>query len=175
MESIPSHGSIQIAWEQVISSLNDFDTKIVDPDNLQYDQLQELGINLLLSFCELGQSLKANKITALNQVSQYGLDVNPIMKAVEKHQDIIKDFIFSYGILEIDFEGGVPVRRVCGIRSGVQFLLEYFSNITDNFDEDIDEYDRVLHVWIDNGYRFPVPSNYIPANIPLAHWWWPFD
>ncbi len=180
MVSIPFLESVSIAWEQVISSLNDFDAKIDDPNNLPYDQLKELGINLFLSFCELGESLKAHNITS-NQVSQYLDYVNPIIKAVEKHQEIIKAFISIYGFNEIDFEGRVPVRRVCGIRSGIQFMIEYFSNITNNFDavlesfkEDIDEYDRVLHVWIDNGFRFPVPSNYIPINIPQAHWWWPF-
>ncbi len=180
MVSIPFLENVSIAWEQVISSLNDFDTKIVDPDNLPYDLRMELGINLFLSFCKLGESLKAHNI-APNKVPQYLDYVNPIIKAVEKHQDRIKDFIFGYGICEIDFEGGVPIRTVCGIRSGVQFMIEYFSNITNNFDavlqsfkEDIDEYDRVLHVWIDNGFRFPVPPDYIPVNIPRAHWWWPF-
>jgi len=180
MESIPDLGSIPIAWEQVISSLNHFDTYIIDQDNIPYEQQKGLGIKLFLSFCKLGQSLKANNITALNEVSQYLNNVNSIIKGVEKHQDTIENFLFDYAFSEIDFEGAVIVRDVCGVRSGVHFLFEYFSNITNNFDavlesfkEDISDFDQILHTWVNSGCIYPVPSDYIPANIPLTHWWWP--
>ena len=113
MTSIPDLGSISIAWEKVISSLNDYDTKTVNPDNLSREHQRVLGIHLFLSFCRLGESLKANNITP-NEVSQY-FDANPIIKAVEKHQDLIDIFLFDYGVSEIDFEGGVIVRDVCGV------------------------------------------------------------
>ena len=74
-----------------------------------------------------------------------------------------------YGANEIDFEGGNTTRKICGIRSGVQFLLDYFTDITDSFylvleklEEDINEFDRMLHVWIDNGHRYPIPPQYLP-------------
>ena len=94
--------------------------------------------------------------------------------------DTIENFLFDYAFSEIDFEGAVCVRDVCGVRSGVHFLYEYFSNISDNFDavlesfkEDISDFDQVLHTWNNSGCMYPSSYDNIPANIPLTHWWWP--
>ncbi len=178
MNSIPDLGNIPIEWERVISCLKAFKTKIEDPDNVVYnDQLKDLGIDLMMAFFTLGQSLNANGKTA-KQVSMY-LDVKPITEAVEEHIELIGDFILMYGINEIDFEGSNTTRNICGIRSGVQFLLDYFTDFTDSFqlvleklEEDINEFDRMLHVWIDNGHRYSIPLQYLPSNIPQEHWWW---
>jgi len=164
-------------WEEVISYLKDLDTiegKFYGPT---YHKLREHGMDLFLAFSDLGQMLRARNETVKQAPPSL---VSPIVSSVTKHKEWIGDFIYNYGSREIELEGPLPTQIQCGIRSGIQFLVDDFAGISEEFDEvlkswneeDIEQFDRSLNVWIGRGFRTPLKPGEIPINIPIEHWWW---
>ena len=164
-------------WERVISLLKALDTIGGDFGGPEYHLLKDHGMHLFLAFNDLGQKFRAHNET----VKQAPLSlVSPIVASVTAHQEWIGDFIYNYGSGEIDLGGPVGTKTQCGIRSGVQFLIDDFSGISKEFDavlkswngEEIEEFDHSLKVWIGNGYRESLKPGELPSNIPVEHWWW---
>ncbi|CAH4020904.1 unnamed protein product [Pieris brassicae] len=70
---------------------------------------------------------------------------------------------------------------VCKTRSGLEVLLNGFKGLDPQFDitlenladaADIEDFDRVLKVWIDSGHRPDISPKDIHSNTPQSHWWW---
>jgi len=164
-------------WERVISLLKALDTmerKFYGPG---YHLQIMHGRNLFLAFSDLGQMLRARNETVKQAPSSL---VSPIVNSVTAHQEWIGDFIYNYGSREIELDGLVRTIIHCGIRSGIQFLVDDFAGISEEFDvvlrswneEDIEQFDISLKVWVHCGCRETLKPGELPINIPAEHWWW---
>lgn len=105
-----------------------------------------------------------------------------IVELVSKYANWISNYIPVYARKEIDFINASTKETAFKIRSGIEFLLTEFVNITEEFDkvlEDIrelssveDEFDAILSNWIDSGLHYPLKAGDIPKSLPTSHWWW---
>lgn len=105
-----------------------------------------------------------------------------IIELVTKHSNWICNYVPVYARKEIDFIDVTSKETAYKIRSGIEFLLFEFVNISESFDsvlEEIrelssveDEFDGILTNWIDSGLHYPLKEIDIPKNLPKSHWWW---
>lgn len=105
-----------------------------------------------------------------------------IIEFITKYSNWIANYIPVYARKEIDFIGSSSRETPYKVRSGIEFLLTEFTNITPEFDqvlEDIrelssveDEFDAILSNWIESGLHHPLQEIDIPKNLLKSHWWW---
>lgn len=108
-------------------------------------------------------------------------EVTKIIDLVTKNIKWIESFISLYPHFRIDCDMVGPAGDICRTRSGLEVLLTGFNGLNSQFDRtledlaeaaDIEEFDRVLKVWIDSGHRPDfLPKDILP-NTPQSHWWW---
>ena len=105
-----------------------------------------------------------------------------IIELVSKHANWMNNYIPAYARKEIDFINASSKETAFKIRSGIEFLITEFVNITEEFDKVLenirelssveDEFDAILSNWIDSGLHYPLKEGDIPKNLPQSHWWW---
>ncbi|CRK87925.1 CLUMA_CG001711, isoform A [Clunio marinus] len=105
-----------------------------------------------------------------------------IIDLITKYSNWISNYIPVFARKEIDFIDSTSKETVYKIRSGIEFMLTDFKNITEEFDnilEEIrefssieDEFDNILTDWIEFGLHYPLKGIDIPKNLPKSHWWW---
>lgn len=107
---------------------------------------------------------------------------NKIAELITKHSCWIANYIPVYARKEIDFVDATCKETSYKIRSGIEFLLTDFADISPELDavlEEIrelssveDEFDAILSDWIESGLHYPLKEGDIPKNLPKSHWWW---
>lgn len=105
-----------------------------------------------------------------------------VIELITKHSNWIANYIPVFARKEIDFVDSSSRETPYKVRSGIEFLLTEFVDISPEFDkvlEDIrelssveDEFDSILNEWIDSGLHYPLKEIDIPKNLPKSHWWW---
>lgn len=105
-----------------------------------------------------------------------------IVELITKHSSWIANYIPVFARKEIDFIDATSRETPYKVRSGVEFLLTEFTEITPEFDailEELrdlssveDEFDTILIDWIESGLHYPLREVDIPKNLPKSHWWW---
>lgn len=105
-----------------------------------------------------------------------------IVELITKHSIWIANYIPVYARKEIDFIDASSKETPYKVRSGIEFLLTEFVDITPEFDnvlEEIrelssveDEFDAILEQWVESGLHYPLKVGDIPKNLPKSHWWW---
>lgn len=140
--------------------------------------------NILLIFYEIGIFAEAEVIKnpPENIQAKLTLTRNRIIELLTKHSIWIANNIPVYARKEIDFIDATSKETPYKVRSGIEFLLTEFVDITPEFDkvlEEIrdlssveDEFDSILEQWIESGLHYPLKEGDIPKNLPKSHWWW---
>lgn len=105
-----------------------------------------------------------------------------IIDLITKYSSWIANYIPVYARKEIDFIDATTKETPYKVRSGIEYLLTEFTDISPEFDvvlEEIrelssveDEFDAILTDWIDSGLHYPLKKGDIPSNLPKSHWWW---
>jgi hypothetical protein len=105
-----------------------------------------------------------------------------VIELITKYSNWISNYISVYARKEIDFIDSSSKEAAYKVRSGIEFLLTDFVDISPDFDkilEEIreyssveDEFDAILSDWIDSGLHYPLKEGDIPKNLPKSHWWW---
>lgn len=105
-----------------------------------------------------------------------------IVELITKYAVWIANYIPVYARKEIDFIDSTSKETPYKVRSGIEFLLTDFVDISPEFDkvlEEIrelssveDEFDDILTDWIASGLHYPLQEIDIPKNLPKSHWWW---
>lgn len=131
---------------------------------------------ILLNFYEIGIFWEVEKetqsITTNSKVFEYLI----------KHVNWLAHYIGVYSRREIDFADLSSKEVVYRIRSGIEFLLTNFQQISPELDQTLedlrefssveDEFDSILTLWIESGLHYPLKEGDIPKNLPKTHWWW---
>lgn len=140
--------------------------------------------HIFLIFYEIGvfgevETIKAPPDNINSKVVQLR---TKIVEFITKHSNWISNYIPVYARKEIDFVDSTSKENPYKVRSGIEFLLNEFTDITPEFDqvlEDIrelssieDEFDAILSDWIETGLHYPLQEIDIPKNLPKSHWWW---
>ncbi|CAK1541998.1 unnamed protein product [Leptosia nina] len=130
-----------------------------------FEHLYDLGTQLQWDFSKLKDSPETANVIAL----------------VTKNFKWIECFLSLYPNLRIDLDMVGSAGDVCRTRSGLETLLKGFVSIDPQFDKildiledtaEVDEFDRVLKLWIDSGHRPDFsPTDLLPTT-PESHWWW---
>lgn len=140
--------------------------------------------NILLIFYEIGIFGEAELIKdpPENIKTKVIQSRTKIIELITKHSNWICNYIPVYARKEIDFIDATSKETVYKIRSGIEFLLTEFVNISEEFDDVLeeirelssveDEFDAILSDWIDTGLHYPLKEVDIPKNLPKSHWWW---
>lgn len=105
-----------------------------------------------------------------------------ILDFISKHVNWFAHYISVYARKEIDFVDLSSKEVVYRIRSGIEFFITDFLEITPEFDQTLaelkefssvdDEFDSILTHWIESGLHYPLKEVDIPKNLPKTHWWW---
>lgn len=105
-----------------------------------------------------------------------------IIDFITKHVNWFSHYISAYARKEIDFLDLSSREVVYRIRSGVEFLVKDFKEISPEFDQILDElkefssvedeFDAIINDWIESGLHYPLKDVDIPKNLPETHWWW---
>lgn len=105
-----------------------------------------------------------------------------VIELITKYSNWIANYVPVYARKEIDFIDATSKETPYKVRSGIEFLLTEFVNISPEFDEVLeelrvlssveDEFDGILSDWIDSGLHYPLKDGDIPKNLPKSHWWW---
>lgn len=103
-----------------------------------------------------------------------------IIELITKYSNWICNFVPVFARKEIDFIDATSKETVYKVRSGIEFLLTEFVDVSEDFDkvlEDIrelssveDEFDAILTNWIESGLHYPLKEVDIPKNLPKSHW-----
>lgn len=128
-----------------------------------FEYLFNLGKKVSWDFSQLKNDPECTKIIAL----------------VTQNIKWIETFISLYPNFRIDCDMVGSAGDICRTRSGVEILLKGFNGIDRQFDvtlksleEDVEEFDRVLKIWINTGHRPDFAPTDVLSNIPQLHWWW---
>lgn len=139
---------------------------------------------IFLIFYEIGifSEIEAIKNPPENIKTKVIQSRTKVIELITKHSTWIANYIPVYARKEIDFIDTSSKEAPYKIRSGIEFLLTEFLNLSPEFDtilEEIrelssveDEFDAVLIDWIDSGLHYPLTEVDIPKNLPKSHWWW---
>jgi hypothetical protein len=105
-----------------------------------------------------------------------------IIEFITKNVNWFANYIPAYARKEIDFIDLSSKEAVYRVRSGAEFLLTEFLEISPEFDATLqqlrelssvdDEFDSILRHWIESGLHYPLKEGDIPKNLPKSHWWW---
>lgn len=105
-----------------------------------------------------------------------------VLDFITKHVNWFAHYISAYARKEIDFVDLSSKEVVYRIRSGIEFLVSGFKEISPEFDQILaelkefssleDEFDSILTHWIESGLHYPLKEGDIPKNLPKSHWWW---
>lgn len=140
--------------------------------------------NIFLIFYEIGifGEVEAIKNPPVNIQTKVLQTRTRIVELITKHWIWVANYIPVYARKEIDFIDATSKETPYKIRSGIEFLLTEFVDITPEFDiilEDLrvlssveDEFDAILEQWIESGLHYPLKEGDIPKNLPKSHWWW---
>lgn len=140
--------------------------------------------SILLIFYEIGifAEVEAIKDPPDNIKSKVIQSRAKIIELITKYSNWIANYVPVYARKEIDFIDATSKESPYKIRSGIEFLLTDFVDISPEFDvvlEEIrelssveDEFDAILTDWIDSGLHYPLKEGDIPKNLPKSHWWW---
>lgn len=140
--------------------------------------------SILLIFYEIGifAEVEAIKDPPDNIKSKVIQSRAKITELITKYSNWIANYVPVYARKEIDFIDATSKESPYKIRSGIEFLLTDFVDISPEFDvvlEEIrdlssveDEFDAILTDWIDSGLHYPLKEGDIPKNLPKSHWWW---
>lgn len=140
--------------------------------------------NIFLIFYEIGIFGEAElvKDPPENIKTKLILSRTKIIELITKHSNWICNFVPVYARKEIDFIDASSRETVYKVRSGIEYLLTEFVNITEDFDrvlEEVkelssveDEFDAILTNWIQSGLHYPLKEVDIPKNLSKSHWWW---
>ena len=140
--------------------------------------------NIFLIFYEIGIFSEAEVIKdpPENTRSKIIQTRTKIIELITKHSNWIANYIPTYARKEIDFIDASSKETVYKVRSGIEFLLTEFVDISPEFNtvlEEIrelssveDEFDAILEDWIESGLHYPLTEIDIAKNLPKSHWWW---
>lgn len=105
-----------------------------------------------------------------------------VIELITKYSTWIANYIPVYARREIDFIDSTSKETPFKVRSGIEFLLTEFADISPDFDtvlEEIrelssveDEFDAILEHWIESGLHYPLTEVDIAKKLPKSHWWW---
>ncbi|CAG4936048.1 unnamed protein product [Colias eurytheme] len=134
----------------------------------------KVGEKVFASFYNLGVQQRWNLFDI-----QYEEETAAIISLVTQNKDWLESFISLYPNLRMNLDLVCSAADICTTRSGIEVLLRGFVNIDPQFNNiladlesmsEVDEFDRVLKIWIDTGHR---PDNFcVDSTIPHTHWWW---
>lgn len=140
--------------------------------------------SILLIFYELGifGEIEGVKNPPENIQAKVIQTRTKIIEFITKHLNWFAHYISAYARKEIDFLDLSSREVVYRIRSGIEFLLTDFQEISPEFDQILielrefssvdDEFDAIITDWIDSGLHYPLKDVDIPKNLPQSHWWW---
>ena len=104
------------------------------------------------------------------------------MGFVTRHKEWLQDFLYHFAYNEVDLDGSTPEDVICEVRSGLEFLMEDFVGISEDFDKILEEFreatedlDRRLKMWQECAFQVYINSKIIDVNTPKTHWWWFLD
>ena len=173
--------SIEMIWEQLLSFLISLNTKA---DRLgEWKEQKPLLENLFYRFFKLGLKL----IELGDCVKNYPSNVDATIKSLIENIRWIQRHLYLYTLLDYDRRMATEFHYLCRFRSGIQFLLDDFSDISFRFDQilknfkfgdflneynDLEDLDSDLHMLKPSDpYLHPDPFE-TPSSIPKHHWWW---
>lgn len=140
--------------------------------------------NILLIFYEIGifGESEVAKHPPENIRTKVIQSRTKIIEFITKNINWLATYIAAYARKEIDFVDLSSKEAVYRVRSGIEFLLTDFQEISAEFDETLadlkelssvyDEFDAILNHWIESGLHYPLKEGDIPKNLPKSHWWW---
>jgi hypothetical protein len=121
--------SVEMIWEQLLSFLISLDTKA---DRLgEWKEQKPLLENLLYLFFKLGQKL----IELRDCVKNYPSNVDATIKSLIRNRRWIQRHLYLFTSLDYDCLMASTFHYVCRFRSGIQFLVDDFSDISFRFDQ----------------------------------------
>lgn len=144
----------------------------------------KLAKNIFLIFYEIGifGEIQEVKNPSENIQAKTILTRTKIIEFISKHVNWFAHYISVYARKEIDFVDLSSREVVYRIRSGIEFLLTDFREISPEFDQILselrefssidDEFDAILTDWIESGLHYPLKEVDLPKNLPKSHWWW---
>ncbi|EFX84666.1 hypothetical protein DAPPUDRAFT_301127 [Daphnia pulex] len=173
--------SIEMIWEQLLSYLISLDTKA---DRFgEWKEQKPLLENLFYRFFKLGLKL----IELRDCVKNYPSNVDATIKSLIGNRRWIQRHLYLYTLLDYDCLMASTFHYVCRFRSGIQFLVDDFSDISFRFDQilknfkcgdflnehnDLEEFDDTLYMLKPtNCYLYPCTFDNT-SSIPKHHWWW---
>lgn len=131
--------------------------------------------NIFKEFYEFGISGEAESLKTLEPTKA-------VITGVTKHLKWLQTFIGVYARSDIIFDEYSSNIAVYKVRSGIEFLLSGFQNLSSDFDDVLsnlkeyssldDEFDEILKNWIKSGCHYVLKPEEIHMNIPRSHWWW---
>jgi len=159
--------------DEVLEIVKKIDSDTKKNDELSYDSYSDIGLNLFSKFCQFG--LKCGH-SNFKKVSD--LQVNKkITKLLADNKGWVQKFFVRFS--NIFLTGSYSSKTVCMLRSGIEFHIDLWGNLTwegkklkelyDPLDRGIALIDRSLRAWLEN------PENWetdIPKGIPESHWWY---
>jgi hypothetical protein len=169
---------MKTAWEKLITFLERLNSNTETFSSDFRNQLT-LAEDIFCQFCYLGIALR-NRNLKVSQTSE--TVYNAVIDLVKRHEDWLQDFILHFTYNEVDLDGSTPEDLICEVRTGIQFMIEDFGGISEEFDnlleefkEDTEDLDEKLKIWQECAFQLHIDPKIIDKNIPRTHWWWFLD
>jgi hypothetical protein len=165
-------------WEQLTASLKKLDSNTGNYSSDFRNQLN-LAEDIYCQFYHLGITLRSCNLK-VSQTSE--TTYNTVIELVERHREWLQDFLYHFAFNEVDFDGSTPEDLICEVRSGLEFLMEDFVGISEDFDKLLEEFreatedlDERLKMWQECAFQVYINPKIIDENTPKTHWWWFLD